>query len=140
MTQPSLGTIKTWMNVCRYQTHWRLDSNDIHIFDLMIESSNWSLVLFSSQCHDKLMKSKVLLTHKHNYLIVGLLTYLCLTLLLEEKPFCILENELNIIEFSKMTWKLVHMACGSSMHIWFQFSEFLRHFWAIYEFSWFYYI
>ena len=32
------------MNVCRYQRHWRLDSNKIHIFDLMIESRNWSFL------------------------------------------------------------------------------------------------
>ena len=91
------------------------------------------------------MKSKVVSTHKHNCLIVGgslnmfvgLQTYLCWTLLLEEKSVYILENELNVIDFSNVAWKLAHVAYGSFMHSLFLFSEFLEHFWAIYEFSWF---
>ena len=52
--------------------------------------------------------------------------------------FCKLRNELNIIDFSNVAWKLAHVAYGSFMHSLFHFSEFLRYFWAIYEFSWFY--
>ena len=47
------------MNVCRYQRHWRLDSNKIHILDLMIESRNWNfLCIYTTQCQIKPMKSK----------------------------------------------------------------------------------
>ena len=39
--------------------HWRFDSNKIHIFDLMIESRNWSfLCIYTTQCQVKIMKSK----------------------------------------------------------------------------------
>ena len=57
---------------------------------------------------------------------------------LHECWFCKLRNELNIIDFSNVAWKLVYMSCGSLIHLLLQFSEFLRNFWAIYEFSWFY--
>ena len=47
------------MNVCRYQRHRRLDSNKIHILDLMIESRNWNfLCIYTTQCQIKPMKSK----------------------------------------------------------------------------------
>jgi len=92
------------------------------------------------------MKSKLFSTHKHNYLIVGgslnifvgLPTYLCWTLLLDEKSFCLLENELLVIYFSNVTWKLILMAFGSYMHSLLQISEFSKHLRDIYEFSWFY--
>jgi len=61
-----------------------------------------------------------------------------LNLVLDEKSFCILENELNVIDFSKMIWKLVHMTFGSYVYSLFHFFDFLKQFWAIYEFSWFY--
>ena len=57
---------------------------------------------------------------------------------LDESRFCKLRNELNIIDFSNVAWKLAHMAYGSFMHSLFYFFEFLRYFWAIYEFSWLY--
>ena len=38
----------------------------------------------------------------------------------------------------KMIWKLVHMTFGSYVYSLFHFSEFLKQFWAIYEFLWFY--
>ena len=53
---------------------------------------------------------------------------------LDESRFCKLRNELNIIDFSNVAWKLAHVAYGSFMHSLFLFSEFLEHFWAIYEF------
>jgi len=58
-------------------------------------------------------------------------------LLLDEKSFCKLKNELNVIYFSNVTWKLVLMTFGSFVHPLVQNSEFLRHLCAIYEFSWF---
>ena len=57
---------------------------------------------------------------------------------LNESWFCKLRNELNIIDFSNVAWKLVHMACGSSMHLLLHFSKFSRIFWVIYRLSWFY--
>ena len=59
-------------------------------------------------------------------------------MLLDEQSFCKLKNELNVIDFSKMIWKLVHMTLGSYVYSLFHFSDFLKQFWAIYEFSWFY--
>ena len=56
---------------------------------------------------------------------------------LDESRFCKLRNELNIIDFSNVARKLAHVAYGSFMHSLFLFFEFLEHFWAIYEFSWF---
>jgi hypothetical protein len=56
---------------------------------------------------------------------------------LDESRFCKLRNELNIIDFSNVAWKLAHVAYDSSMFSLFHFSEFLRDFWAVYEFSWF---
>jgi len=52
--------------------------------------------------------------------------------------FCKLKNELNVIYFSNVAWKLVLMTFGSFVHSLVQKSEFLRHLWAVYEFSWFY--
>ena len=40
----------------------------------------------------------------------------------------------------KMIWKLVHMTFGSYVYSLFHFSEFLKIFWALFEFSWFYLI
>jgi hypothetical protein len=56
---------------------------------------------------------------------------------LDESRFCNLRNELNIIDFSNVAWKLAHVAYGSSMFYLFHFSEFLKDFWAVYDFSWF---
>ena len=61
-------------------------------------------------------------------------------MLLDEQSFCKLKNELNVIYFSNVAWKLVLMTFGSFVHSLVQNSEFLRHLWAIYEFSWFYLI
>ena len=61
-----------------------------------------------------------------------------LNLVLDEKSFCILENELHVFDFSNVIWKLVHMTFGSWVYSLFHYSEFLRYLWGIYEFSWFY--
>ena len=54
------------------------------------------------------------------------------------KSFCKLRNELLVIDFSNMTWKLILMAFGSYIHSLLQISEFSKHLWGIYEFPWFY--
>jgi hypothetical protein len=46
---------------------------------------------------------------------------------LDESRFCKLRNELNIIDFSNVAWKLAHVTYGSSMFSLF-FSGFLRDF------------
>jgi hypothetical protein len=71
------------------------------------------------------MKSKVLSTHKCNYLVVGdsldifdgLQSYLSWFLLLDENCFARLRNELNVIDFSNMAWNQVHLLFGSLMHL-----------------------
>ena len=52
--------------------------------------------------------------------------------------FCKLENELNVIYFSNVAWKLVHMTFGSYVHSLLQIFYFSKLLWAIYEFPWFY--
>ena len=54
------------------------------------------------------------------------------------KSFCKLRNELLVIDFSNVTWKLTLMAFGSYMHSLLQISKFSKHLWGIYEFPWFY--
>ena len=49
------------------------------------------------------------------------------------KSFCKLRNELHVIDFSNVTWKLILMAFGSYMHSLLQISEFSKHLWGIYE-------
>jgi len=61
-------------------------------------------------------------------------------LLLDEKSFCKLKNELNVIYFSNVAWKLVHMTFGSYVHSLLQIFYFSKLLWAIYEFPWFYLI
>ena len=61
-------------------------------------------------------------------------------MLLGEKSFCKLKNELNVIYFSNVAWNLVLMTFGSFVHPLVQNSEFLRHLCAIYEFPCFYLI
>ena len=51
-------TLEAWLN-------W------FYLVHHVIESSNWSLVLFWFQCQVKTMKSKVLSTYKCNYHVVG---------------------------------------------------------------------
>ena len=51
-----------------------------------------------------------------------------------------IENELNVIYFSNVAWKLVHVAFGSYVHSLLQISDFSKLLWAIYEFPWFYLI
>lgn len=43
---------KKWMNVCRYQRHWRLDSIEFMIDHHMIESRYERSVHIQTQCHD----------------------------------------------------------------------------------------
>ena len=59
-------------------------------------------------------------------------------MLLDEKSFCKLKNELNVIYFSNVAWKLVHMTFGSYVHSLLQIFDFSKLLWAIYEFPWFY--
>ena len=59
-------------------------------------------------------------------------------MLLDEQSFCKLKNELNVIYFSNVAWKLVLMTFGSFVHSLLQISEFSKHLWGIYEFPWFY--
>ena len=50
------------------------------------------------------------------------------------------KNELNVIYFSNVAWKLVHMTFGSYVHSLLQIFYFPKLLWAIYEFPWFYLI
>ena len=59
---------------------------------------------------------------------------------LYEKSFCKLKNELNVIYFSNVAWKLVHMTFGSYVHSLLQIFYFPKLLWGIYEFPWFYLI
>ena len=61
-------------------------------------------------------------------------------MLLNEKSFCKLKNELNVNYFSNVAWKLVHMTFGSYVHSLLQIFDFPKLLWAIYEFPWFYLI
>ena len=127
-------TLEAWLN-------W------FYLVHHVIESSNWSLVLFSSQCQVKTMKSKyyniqVSYSSCEDLLEIfdGLQIYLSWISFLDENHFCKLRNELHVIDFSKMIWKLVHMTFGSYVHTLLQFSDFSKLLWAIYEFPWFFLI
>ena len=54
---------------------------------------------------------------------------------LDENQFCKLRNELSVIDFTNVTWNLVHVLFGSLMHFLVCISSI---FWCIFSYFWFY--